>query len=378
MNSVIVGTGRMGSAIAYAMHNLGHSLSLVDQTENSFDYFKSLMGPLELDKSNVKYHAVMNIKADILGICRNADVVISALPYHQTQIVADICIENDIPYCDLGGRVDVSENINYKAAERCLSMKGKCPVFTDLGLAPGLVNILAEWGYHELGGADSIKMMVGGLPALSHVNPLSYSVTWSVDGLINEYRDDCEILKDGKIKIVKGMTEVELISTKAHETQNLEAFCTSGGAAHTIRTMHERGVSDCVYKTLRYPGHRDLVKFLIRDCELSDACLGEIFLRGCHNLGRDIVIVICSVSKGDLEWKKEFVIKSDSPGISDRKTVVPISAMQKGTAFPIASVASLIATKQMPMLGPAEYSEIPFELFNNNMEKLGIKLNADH
>ena len=99
------------------------------------------------------------------------------------------CVDNEVRYCDLGGRVDVSESINEWAGK-----KATRPVFTDLGLAPGWVNILAEQGYKELNGpADDthIEMMVGGLPDYleSSNNPLCYAVTWSVDGLINELKD---------------------------------------------------------------------------------------------------------------------------------------------------------------------------------------------
>ena len=349
----ILGAGRMGSVIAHAMDSLDHDLLIVDKIGGVPESIKEV----GLSK---EYKSCANLKAEIGNIASNSDLVISALPYHQNEHIAKSCIDLGVPYCDLGGRLDVSQNINDHADK-----VGFPWVLTDLGLAPGLVNILAEWGYHELGGADSIKMMVGGLPAISYCNPLSYSVTWSIDGLINEYRDDCEILKDGKIKIVKGMTEVEPIRTKSHS--NLEAFCTSGGAAHTIRTMHERGVSDCVYKTLRYPGHRDIVKFLIRDCELSDECLEEIFLKGCHNLGKDIVIVSCSVSKGDMEWKKEFVIKCDQ-----------FSAMQKGTAFSLAAAADTMIYDESSNIARSNmhrtYKDVNFTQFKDNMNKMGIDI----
>ena len=351
----IVGAGRMGSVIAHAMQILGHDLSLVDRSKKSFDYFNTLIN----DSLPVDFYPIMNLSKDILGICKDSEVVISALPYDQTEKVANICIENRIPYCDLGGRVDVSARINSQAKDMVGSF-----AFTDLGLAPGLVNILAEGGYHKLGGADSISMMVGGLPQDQFANPLQYMVTWSVDGLINEYRDDCEILENGKIKTVKGMDGLEIVWTDAMEEHfPLEAFYTSGGAAHTIQTMQARGVKNCNYKTLRYLGHRDIVNFLIRDCDLSDECLREIFLKGCDAYSEDMVVVRCVVTKGDVQWKKEFSIKSDN-----------LSAMQKGTAFSIASVADLIARRRMTGTRAVSYKNIPFDEFNKNLNKLGIIL----
>ena len=190
MSTAIFGLGNMGRTIAYAMKSLGHRITLVDTS-------KSVLDSIDIASDKV---VTNDLTTDARSIVEGKDIVISSLPYHATETLAKACIDMSVPYCDLGGRVDVSANINRFAEE-----KGFPFVFTDLGLAPGLVNILAEWGYDSLGGADSIKMMVGGLPDRAVKNPLKYMVTWSVDGLINEYRDACEVLTNGNIELVPGM-----------------------------------------------------------------------------------------------------------------------------------------------------------------------------
>ena len=101
------------------------------------------------------------------------DIVISSLPYHQTEMIGYWCVDNGMRYCDLGGRVDVSRNINKHALGAATK-----PVFTDLGLAPGWVNILAEEGCRQLHRqATTVKMMVGGLPDSKVNHPLDYVVT---------------------------------------------------------------------------------------------------------------------------------------------------------------------------------------------------------
>ena len=370
-NVVIFGIGQMGTVIAYAMSKLGHDLTLVDVSKEAFSSADRL-----IDKPLNK-KAVMNLESDAPDIIKGQDLVISALPYHKTEAVAKVAIELSVPYCDLGGRVDVSANINQFAEEAAFPF-----VLTDLGLAPGLVNILAEWGYDSLGGADEIKMMVGGLPDRSTTNQLKYMVTWSIDGLLNEYRDACEVLSNGNIELVPGMEGLEKVNLKQHEDE-FEAFYTSGGAAHTIKTMQERGVKNCSYKTLRYKGHRDIVRFLIRECELPDECIGRIFTHGCspvsYNEGyrfsgriKDIAIVKCLVRNGDTYWDKEFVIPSDDT----------FTAMQRSTAFSLAAAADLIASgeidlstrrtadrKSHPTLS---YADIPFKKFAENLTSLGI------
>ena len=358
MKAYVLGIGRMGTAIAYAMDKFGFDVVGMDTNPNA--------------AQNIPDNHFIKVD-DAEGICKTLndlekpDVVISSLPYHQTEIVGKWCVDNAVRYCDLGGRVDVSENINAYAEQKATK-----PVFTDLGLAPGWVNILAEQGCKEVHGqADEVRMMVGGLPEYhqSINNPLRYAVSWSVDGLINEYRDDCLILEDGEIKTVRGMDGVEQI--EGDNFGRMEAFYTSGGASHSIHSMKERGVKNCYYKTIRYRGHGDLVRFLIRDCGLDDDTLTRIFL-SCGPAIKDEVFVVAEVKSGDKKWRKEKVVKSDDN----------FSAMQKSTAFSISSVAKIMAegklegdkeqhrdyhTKYPKNLG---YKDVPFEEFNNNLEHL--------
>jgi saccharopine dehydrogenase-like NADP-dependent oxidoreductase len=140
--------------------------------------------------------------------------------------------------------------------------------------------------------------------------------------------------------------------------------------------MKSRGVKNCSYKTIRYAGHRDIIKFLIRDCKLPDEALRQIFLEGCAPLKdiKDIVIIKSLVRRGDLKWSKELVISADNK----------FSAMQKATAFPISSVAALMAKGvfddrkienrsgdiKLPIV--LSYKDIPQEGFTENLTQLGL------
>jgi saccharopine dehydrogenase-like NADP-dependent oxidoreductase len=367
MKAAVLGVGRMGTAICYAMNKLGFEVVGVDSYAGAVDNFRKYIpgtaGAFYLTDKDKTFERAL--------IFEKPDIVISSLPYHQTEEVAHWCNNNSLRYCDLGGRVDVSQNINEAAKNHGPT---NVPVFTDLGLAPGWVNILAEEGCRQLHRqATTVRMMVGGLPDSKVNHPLDYVVTWSVDGLINEYKDDCQILEDGELKIVKGMSGLE--SVECNTLGTLEAFYTSGGASHTIQSMKSKGVANCYYKTLRYEGHRDIVRFLTRN--QSEECVREAFERGCQNPdGVDDVVLIKAFVEGEnVEWKKEIAIWGDPDGFS---------AMQKATAFSISSVAKIMAEGKLE--GNKEehrdyhtqypvnlsYADVPFEEFNNNLKLLKI------
>jgi len=368
--AAILGVGRMGTAISYAMNKLGFDVVGIDSNEKAAEHFRAHItapeGVFYLTGQSADKTAERAIRFE------QPDVVISSLPYHQTEEIAMWCIDNGIRYCDLGGKVDVSKNIN----DYALKVATK-PIFTDLGLAPGWINILAEHGCKQIHKeADSVSMMVGGLPGVPTNPPLNYAVTWSMDGLINEYSDDCEILRNGEIKTVPGMSGLEEVYLDLLQ-DDVEAFYTSGAASHSLESMKNRGIKNCEYKTLRWKGHCETVRFLIKECNLSKDCLLEIFKNGCCNAGGDIVLLRALVKAGDVQWKQEKIITADADG--------DFSAMQKATAYPVSSVAALMADGFFD--GKKEqrrdywthypkalsYSDVPFDEFNSNLNKLGVE-----
>jgi len=359
----------MGEAICYAMHKLGFYVVGADSNEHAAENFRKHItsGPDGAFYLTDQNSADKSMERAL--IFEKPDIVISSLPYHQAGEIALWCIANGFRYCDLGGRVDVSKEINEWALKEATK-----PVFTDLGLAPGWVNILAEQGCRQIHRtAEKVSMMVGGLPAIPTNPPFNYAVTWSIDGLINEYKDDCLVLKDGEIKTVSGMDGKEKVYSKLLQ-QDMEAFYTSGGASHSIHGMKKRGVKNCTYKTLRYKGHCDVVKFLIRKSGLTEDCLVDVFKKGCAKSTGDIALIKARVESGDLTWDKEIIVGYD----------LKFSAMQKATAFSISSVAKIMAEGYfdnrkvqnrggditLPVV--LKYTDVPYEKFEKNLSNLGL------
>ena len=349
MRAAIVGTGRMGKAIAWAMDKLGCTeLVLVDSV---MDNLSTCAEGLSCSTESI----LSDMQEPNPAFLKDSDIVISALPYHQNERLARYCIDHKLPYCDLGGHVDTSKKINEYAKE-----KGSL-VMTDLGLAPGWVNILAEWGYKQQRYSHkdipkTVEMMVGGLPITPN-NYLKYNCTWSHDGLINEYKDQCAVLTDESITLVDGMSGLVNVQTGLGL---MEAFYTSGGASHTIKTMQSRGVQNCHYRTIRYKGHCEAMKFLMRNISSDDELVS--FLDKACPPAPDLVIVKARV--GDYEktadWTEEKIVYSNDQ----------FSAMQMATAFPISVVAHLMGTDFSGFPMPMSYQHIPYRRFADRLNFL--------
>ena len=268
------------------------------------------------------------------------------------ELPARVCATFGVPYFDLGGRCDVSAAIN----KDCKEAHSQC--FTDLGLAPGWVNIMAEKYFRNDQEREdypcSVEMYCGGLPAkgeLDKCGPSRYALTWSAEGLENEYRDDCEVLVEGKLSSIPGMsTVVREQHVYSYEEDpvlvTVERFPTSGGLAHSAVLLRNRGVQEANYQTLRYPGHVAWVKE-----------------NGCKDIPREKVKDVVFVGLF-VKWKdnKETYVENKMV-YGDSK----FTAMQKCTAFPAVAAASLY--NEMPGR-PLTYADIPLDEFDRRVEDL--------
>lgn len=331
----IFGTGRMGKAIYHMVKKLG------DHTVYTWDSHV----PFDSD-----HHTLYDIES-ITTIHQDFDLIISSLPYHLNFYLAKLCIEQRIPYCDLGGSYVGAKKINDFADKKC------SVVFTDLGLAPGLVNIMAEEALRNMPEVPhTVKMRCGGLPVFKDsTDPFNYRLNWSGEGLYNEYVEDCEVLCDGKMITVRSLEQMETVNVPGFG--GLEACTTSGGASHTLERMRDKGVQYCTYKTLRYAGHFDLIKYFLLEKEFDKDQLASLFKIG-H--GSDLVIVDIEATADNLTYRKNKVIHANEG----------YSAMQIATAGSLAS--AIFATDFKKRCCPLEYADIEMDLFNANMKKLRI------
>ncbi|MFV0407063.1 MAG: saccharopine dehydrogenase family protein, partial [Propioniciclava sp.] len=184
----------------------------------------------------------------------DVDAVLSCLPYRLNIGVADVAHRLGIHYFDLTEDVATTEHIRALARTSTAVMAPQC------GLAPGCVGIVAASLIDRFDRCRSIRMRVGALPQHPR-GMLGYAFNWSPEGVVNEYLNDSEVIEDGVRKTVSSMEWVETIYV---EGTKLEAFTTSGGLGTMTETYLGR-VDNLDYKTMRYPGHVELMNFFFHE-----------------------------------------------------------------------------------------------------------------
>lgn len=354
MSEVLVfgANGKMGRPICDALTTLNYDVVGVDNCDDSSRNQKHYYSFHTLDVEDYT-----NL-TDFIRKHQSAQAVVSALPYFLNGIVAKTAFEYGIPYFDLGGSVPFTRQT------KTLSNTYGVHCFTDLGLAPGWVNIVAEHAYQALAKVDDvydIQFAVGGLPYSEAVDaynpPFNYELTWSVDGLLNEYMDDCEILHNGEIITVPGMSG---LTNFTKDGIKFEAFYTSGAASHTLKDMQQRDVEHAGYRTIRFQGHRDTIALLLDS--MGESATAAVLESTCKNGLKDTVVMLVegSCKNEPVIFEKIWVVKAD-----DRYT-----AMQKCTAFPLVAVVDQFISKGLPEHKVLTYKDVDYTRFSNLLSVL--------
>lgn len=218
-----------------------------------------------------------------LKLMSGADAIISALPYLYNVEVAKLALQANIHYFDL------TEDVKTTDAIETLSKGAEKVFMPQCGLAPGFIGILGNHLIEGLNSVESLKLRVGALP-MYPTNMLRYSLTWSIDGLINEYGNRCEAIAEGEKVALQALEGYERFSLNGDE---YEAFNTSGGLSSLCDTLAGK-VRNLTYKTIRYPGHRDLIAFLMNDLKLNQdrETLKRIFENSIPTTRQDKCVVL--------------------------------------------------------------------------------------
>jgi lysine 6-dehydrogenase len=254
MRFLVLGGGAQGSAAAYDLLRAPdvESVLVVDQMrETGAAYLR----PLRDDRLRFATVDASDFER-VRWVMRDRDVVLCALPYPFNFEMARLSIEAGAHFSDLGGNAAVVERQRLLGPE---AIGAGVTVIPDCGLAPGIVNIVAEGGIQSLDETDSVRMWVGGLPQRP-VPPLNYRLVYSIEGLLDYYTTPGVVLRDGEVERVEALSGLERMSF-AGPVGELEAFITAGGTSALPERY--RGRIRCLeYRTLRFPGHAAIMKAL--------------------------------------------------------------------------------------------------------------------
>jgi saccharopine dehydrogenase (NAD+, L-lysine-forming) len=332
----VLGIGKVGKLAALLLEESGFDVTGVDSRK------------LDLGTSFPIVQADMGDTAGLTEVLRPYEAVLSCLPYALNTEVARAAHGLGIHYFDL------TEDVPTTAAIRELSETSKGIMAPQCGLAPGFVGIVASHLARQFDRVRSIKMRVGALPQ----NPtglLGYNFNWSPEGVVNEYLNDCEVIEEGVHKWVSPMEWVETVYVNGHK---LEAFTTSGGLGTMCETFKDH-VENLDYKTMRYPGHVDLMNFFFHELLMRERrdLAGEILTNAKPPVDEDVVHVHISAEgwKGDELSRREFVRSYYPQKVRDER----FTAIAWTTSASVTAVIEMVRDGKLPQQGFLKQEDIP-------------------
>jgi len=379
MNIVIFGSGMMGRAIAFdlSIFSKFNNISIADKNIESLKNTSEFLNNKNIDYIEVDVENSLKTE----NLLKNFDIAISAIPYQYNFKLANIAIECQTHFLDLGGNNEIVKK------EKKLFTNAKnnnVIIIPDCGLAPGMVSTIVREIVDYMDNVNYVKIRVGGLP-IKPRPPLNYQIVFSPNGLINEYIEKAIVLDHGKIVIKKSMTEIEEVYFP-DPFDNMEAFLTSGGCSTLPYTFRNK-IKYLDYKTIRYPGHCEKFKLLL-DLGLGDT--KPIKINNQKIIPRDILIQLLKNTL-PLNERDVVLIKVMSNGIkanneiSMEYTIIDyydeknnITSMMRTTAYPVSIIAQMIEQKIISKRGVYCPEEIvPCKKFFNELNKRNINIERE-
>ena len=350
-NVLLLGAGTIGRMIATLLSQTGdYIVRVADSDAEALRRLNAKLG--------VETLVVDAAREDqLLEAMSGQQAVISALTFTLNPGVARAALAAGCSYFDLTEDVETTHTVRKLSA---LAKPGQI-FMPQCGLAPGFVGIAANHLAQKFDSLDSLMLRVGALPEFP-TNSLKYNLTWSTDGLINEYCNPCDVIHQGKRQDVWPLEGFEHLSIDGVE---YEAFATSGGLGTLCETFEGR-VRELNYKTIRYMGHRDRMLFLLDELRLRDRrqLLKEILENAVPRTLQDVVVIFCSATG---QRDGQMVQLWDARKVYHQKHGDEVwSAIQITTAAAICAAVDLHVHGQLPSTGFVRQEQVDFDAFLAN------------
>jgi saccharopine dehydrogenase-like NADP-dependent oxidoreductase len=286
------------------------------------------------------------------AVLAGSEAVVSCLPFQLNWPVAQAAADLGLHYFDL------SEDVSHASRVADLANGATVALAPSCGLAPGLISIVGAALGRTFDRLQSIELKVGALPR----NPsglLGYAFNWSPEGVVNEYLNDCEVIRDGRRRLVPAMADLEVVWIGGTQ---LEAFTTSGGLG-TMCATYEGRLDRLDYKTLRYPGHCQLMRFFFDELHMrQDRALAGRILVNAKPPVDDDVVYLYAAAEGERAGLvvREQVVRSYQPVRIEGRWWRAISWT---TAASACAVVELVAAGQAPARGLVRQEDLSYEDF---------------
>ncbi len=346
---VVVGAGKIGSTIAAMLAQTGdYSVTVVDRSAQQ-------LAALDLPSGVATRELDIAEPGALETVLANKFAVASAAPFHLTTRIAEAAAAAGVHYLDL------TEDVASTRRVKELARDAKTAFIPQCGLAPGFISIVAADLAGRFDTLESVRMRVGALPQYPS-NALNYNLTWSTDGVINEYCEPCEAIVEGELVEVPPLEEREEFSL---DGVTYEAFNTSGGLGTLAETLKGR-VRTLNYRTIRYPGHAAIMKALLNDLGLRHRrdVLKDIFESALPATMQDVVIVFVTVSG---RRSGRLLQETYANKIYSRRAGATVrSAIQVTTASGICAVLDMLADGSLPARGFVRQEDIALDAFLAN------------
>lgn len=336
MHILVAGAGKIGAIVAqFLASSTEYSVMLVDKNTELFSI------PQHPSSIQVKTCDLTDKTSALTFIKKNnIEAIVSCLPHSVTLTIAELAHQANIDYFDL------TEDIHVSKAIAALAKNAKSAFVPHCGVAPGFINIVAHHLMQQFDRIEDAKLRCGALPQNAD-NALQYALTWSTDGLINEYCNPCLTIENKKITYFPPLEDLEDIQI---DGLNFEAFNTSGGIG-TLTDSYSDKVNNMNYKSIRYPGHCEKMKFLLTGLKLNGdrQTLKKILEHAIPTTHEDVVIVYVSITGIK---KNELINEIYAQKFYPKKIAgINTTAIQAATASGACAVIDLVLRRKKNLHG---------------------------
>ncbi len=373
MKILILGAGLQGSACAFDLLRQGEvaSVTLADLKPAGAGGFLS-------EDERLRRHAIdFTDEPALRALMEEHDVVLSAAPYYLNADLSRLALQRGRHFADLGGNLEV---LRRQVAMDEEARKAGVALVPDVGLAPGLVNVLAQEAIRRLDETREVRMYVGGLP--QHPRPpLNYQVVYSLEGALDYYTTPSCVLREGRPTEVEALSEVEELDFE--QLGRLEAFHTAGGAS-LLPWEFEGRISRLEYKTLRYPGHARIMRAIRELGLLSEE---PVQVGEQRVIPRDVFIACATPHLTFADDPDLVVLRVIAEGTREGRPVrltwnlldradadTGISAMERSTGFSLAITGLFLGRGMIPPGVRPAYDALPYDAYLGALAERGVRV----